>query len=38
MSMRIRLLKAQATQQVFRAADLTLDLARREITPISLVL
>jgi len=31
MSMRIRLLKAQATQQVFRAADLTLDLARREI-------
>ena len=31
MSMRTRLSKAQATQQVFRAADLTLDLARREI-------
>lgn len=31
MSMRTRLLNAQATQQVFRAADLTLDLASREI-------
>ena len=31
MSMRTRLLKAQVTQQVFRAADLTLDLASREI-------
>ena len=31
MSMRTRLLKVQMTQQVFRAADLTLDLASREI-------
>ena len=31
MSMRTRLLKAKATEQVYCAADVTLDLTRREI-------